>query len=129
MPVYGYIYKITNTKTNHTYIGQTTTLLKLRYRLDIIRGWIKERKERTNQKFIEELNEEDLELTEILDVAFCQYHLDKLEVYYINKFNCCDNGYNTHPGNHKSKDGIEEFNQILLKHNLEFIDGELRRIV
>ena len=110
-----------------------STLIKLANagKLDetIINEWIKERKERTNQKFIEELNEEDLELTEILDVAFCQYHLDKLEVYYINKFNCCDNGYNSHPGNHKSKDGIEEFNQILLKHNLEFIDGELRRIV
>ena len=108
-----------NVKTGHVYIGQTTQLLKDRYgSKEVIKGWIKERKTYENQKFVEELIEEDFEVTEFLDVAFCQYHLDKLE-----------NGYNNECGNHNTDNGIEEFNQILKENNLEFINGKLMKIV
>ena len=126
--LYGSIYKITNVKTGHVYIGQTVQSLKGRYHGGIIKKWIKERNHHQNQKFKEELIEEDF-IYEVLDVAFCQYHLDKLEVYYIDKYDSFLNGYNNTPGNHATDDGKEEFENILKENNLEFIDGELRRIV
>jgi hypothetical protein len=125
LPIYGCIYAFKNIKTGHTYIGQTIQPLKERYKSNIVQGWIKERLEYDTQKFKEELIEEDIVVTEVLDVAFCQYHLDKLEAYYIDKFNSQRNGYNIQGGNYHSDDGIEEFNQILLKHNLKFTDGKL----
>lgn len=117
-----------NTKTDHIYIGQTIKPLKERYKSNIIQGWIEERLKYNGQKFTEELIEEDFVLTEALDVAFCQYHLDKLEAYWINKYDSFLNGYNNREGNHNTDDGIEEFNQILLENNLQFIDGKLVKI-
>jgi hypothetical protein len=128
LPVYGYIYKFENVKTGKVYIGQTRRVLKQRYKAKIINGWIKERKKYEKQKFLEELIEEDIKLTEVLDVGCCQYHLDKLEAYYIAKYDSCDNGYNNEHGKHITDNGIEEFNQILLENNLEFIDGKLVKI-
>ena len=130
LSVYGYVYMFENVKTGHVYIGQTTQLLKDRYgSKEVIKGWIKERKTYENQKFVEELIEEDFEVTEFLDVGCCAYHLDKLESYYINKYNSCENGYNNECGNHNTDNGIEEFNQILKENNLEFINGKLMKIV
>jgi hypothetical protein len=127
LPVYGTIYKFENIKTGRVYIGQTIKPFHRRYQLNPIVAWIKERKEKKNQKFLEELIEEDFIYTEILDYGICKWHLDKLEMYYIDKYNSCENGYNNCAGNHETDDGIEEFNEILEKYNLEFIDNELRR--
>lgn len=130
LPIYGYIYKIKNISTGRVYIGQTTRALRQRYQGGIIKGWIKERQEKTTQKFIEEIkNEEDFELIETLDVAFCQYHLNRLEAHYIDKYNSFREGYNNNAGIYKHDEGEEEFINILRKNNLEYIDGELRRIV
>ena len=129
LPVYGYIYVFENIKTGRRYVGQSINPIKMRYNgSNIVRGWIKERLEKDTQKFKEELIETDIKVTEVLDVAFCQYHLDKLEAYYINKYDSFLNGYNNQEGNHITDDGIEEFNQILLENNLEFIDGKLVKI-
>jgi hypothetical protein len=128
LPVYGYVYMFENVKTRHKYLGQTIRPLKYRYKGGVVRNWIKERLKYDNQKFKEELIEEDIIVTEVLDVAFCQYHLDKLEAYYIDKYDSCNNGYNNREGNYKTDDYIEEFNQILLENNLEFIDGKLVKI-
>ena len=122
---YGYIYKITNIKTNHVYIGQTVTPLKMRYHGDVIKGWIKERYERDNQKFLEEMIEENFEVEDVFDVGICKYHLDKLESYWINQYDSYNNGYNNNLGNYKSDDGLEEFQQILSTHNLEYKDGKI----
>ena len=125
LPIYGYVYKIENIKTGRVYIGQTIKPLKGRYGSDIIKGWIKDRSHYENQKFKEELIEDDFILTDVLDVGCCKYHLDKLEVYWIDYYDSCNNGYNNTPGNFKTSDGIEEFNQMLSDCNLEFIDGRL----
>jgi hypothetical protein len=76
-----------------------------------------------NQKFKEELIEEDIGVTEVLDVAFCEYHLNKLEAYYINKYNSFLNGYNNREGNHSTDDGLNEFCEILREHGLSFENG------
>ena len=130
LPVYGYIYKFENIKTGHVYIGQTTRLLNMRYnRKDgVIKSWIEERFKKENQKFTDELIEEDFIATELFDVAFCKWHLNALEVYWINCYDSHNNGYNNTAGNHITDDGIEEFNQILSDHNLEFKDGKLIQI-
>ena len=127
LPVYGYIYKFENIKTGHVYIGQTTYPLKMRYGFEggIIKSWIKERREKVTQKFIEELIEEEFEVKELFDVACCKYHLDKLEAYWINKYDSCNNGYNNNTGYHDTDDGLEEFVGILEQHNLEFIEGQI----
>jgi hypothetical protein len=126
--IYGCIYKITNIKTGHIYIGQTIKSLKRRYSSsDVIRGWIKDRKHYGNQKYLEELTEEDFAL-EIIDYGICKYHLNKLEVYYIGYYNSCDEGYNNINGKYKDDDGIEEFNNILAENNLEFVDNKLIKI-
>ena len=129
LPVYGYIYKFENIKTGHQYLGQSTLPLKERYGSNAIKSWIKERLDKSNQKFTEELIEEDIVVTEVLDVAFCQYHLDKLEAYWINYYDSYNNGYNNNAGYHNTDDGLEEFNKILEKNGLEFINGKLKKIV
>ena len=126
---YGSIYKFENTKTGKCYIGQTIRNLESRYNnSNIIKGWIKDREKRQNQKFLDELIEEDFIVTEVLDIGICKWHLDKLEAYYIDKYDSCNNGYNNNYGNYNTDDGIEEFNQILSEHNLEFKDGKLIQI-
>ena len=125
LPIYGYIYKFENIKTGKCYIGQTIKPLAQRYRTEIVKGWIEDRKHYQRQKFLNELIEEDIIVTEVLDVAFCKYHLDKLETYYIQKYDSCNNGYNNEYGNHNTNDGLEEFQQILSTHNLEYKDGKI----
>lgn len=130
LPIYGTIYKFENIKTGRVYIGQTIKPLNHRYCKGIVAGWLEERKNKQNQKFLEELkNEKDFIYEEILAVGHCKYHLDKLEVYFIDKYNSFLNGYNNTAGNYESDEGVDEFNQILNKYNLEFVDGELRRIL
>ena len=121
---YGCIYKITGLN-NHNYIGQTTHSLSFRYHGDVIKWWIRERKAKQNQKFLEELQNEENFTIEIIDIGICQYHLNKLESYYIDKYDSYNNGYNNNLGHYKSDDGLEEFNQILSTHNLEYKDGKI----
>ena len=120
---YGYVYKITGIN-NHYYIGQTVKPLNQRYHGDVIKGWIKERVKYENQKFKEELKEENLTV-DVIDVAFCKYHLDKLEAYYIDKYDSCNNGYNNNAGYWNRNDGLDEFNEILKTYNLQYIDGKI----
>ena len=126
LPIYGYVYMFENIKTGHKYVGQSILPITKRYTGGIVQGWIKERLNRDNQKFKDELIEEDIKVTEILDIAFCQYHLDKLETYYIDKYNSYNNGYNNREGNHNTNDGLEEFEEILQQYNIEFVDGEIK---
>ena len=125
LPIYGYIYKIENIKTGRIYIGQTNQLLKYRYHGGIVKGWIKERKKFKKQKFLDELIKEDFIVTELFDVACCEYHLNVLETYWINHYDSYNNGYNNTAGNYITNDGLKEFIEILQQHNLEFIDGQM----
>ena len=74
----------------------------------------------TNCKFMEEYFErpnrikaDNFILIPMLDVGYCKWHLDKLEVYWIEKYNSINNGYNTKQGSYRSDTGIEDFNKIL----------------
>ena len=128
LPIYGYIYKFENTKTGRIYIGQTINPLKERYKGGVTKAWIKERLDKENQKFKEELINEDIKVTELFDIACCEYHLNILEVYWINYYDSYNNGYNNTQGNHITNDGIEEFNKILEENGLKFVDGKLIKV-
>ena len=126
LKAYGSIYKVTNIKTGKSYIGQTIRPLNVRYGSDIIKAWIKEREKIKKQKFTEELiNEDDFMIEESIAVGVCEYHLNALESYFINKYNSYECGYNNCAGNHITNDGKEEFEQILKENGLQFIDGKL----
>ena len=127
-PIYGYIYKFENIKTGHVYIGQTIKLLDRRYGSNVIKSWIKERKHYQNQKFLDELIEEDIIVTEVLDAGCCKWHLNAVEAYWIAKYDSCNNGYNNNAGYHDDNEGFEEFVEMLQQHNLEFIDGQIVKI-
>jgi hypothetical protein len=122
---FGSIYKITNIKTGRVYIGQTIHPLSERYHGGIIKGWISERKKYPTQKFLDELIEEDFVVDEVIAIGICKYHLDKLETVFIEQYDSCNNGYNNHPGNHNTTDGLDEFNEILKTYNLQYIDGKI----
>lgn len=126
LKAYGRIYKITNIKTKRIYIGQTILPLDVRYGTNVIKGWINHRKSFKKQKFLEELNNEEDFIIETINFGCCKYHLDKLESYYINKYDSYNNGYNNYAGNHNTDDGIDEFNKILEENKLVFKNGELQ---
>ena len=128
LPVYGTIYKITNIKTNRSYIGQTTSSLNQRYSGDVIKTWLNERNGKPTQKFKDELtNKEDFVYEEMLNVGCCKYHLNQLEAYYIDYYNSYEDGYNNNGGPHDDNDGFEEFVEMLQRYNIEFVDDELRK--
>jgi hypothetical protein len=129
LPLYGYIYKFENIKTGHVYIGQTTKPLNQRYKGGITKAWIKERLEKDNQKFKEDLVDTEEFTVEIIDVGCCFYHLNILETYYINYYNSYIDGYNNTPGNYITNDGLEEFNLILKEHNLQLKEKRLIKII
>lgn len=128
LPVYGYIYKFENIKTGHVYIGQTIKPLDRRYGSNVIKSWIKDRKHYQNQKFLDELIEEDIIVTEVLDVGCCKWHLNAVEAYWIAKYDSYNNGYNNNAGYHDDNEGFEEFVEMLQQCNAEFIDGKLVKI-
>jgi hypothetical protein len=128
LSTYGTIYKITNIKTGRCYIGQTIVPLIQRYSSNVIRTWLNERNEKSTQKFKDELiNEDDFEVIEVLNIGCCRYHLNQLEAYYIDYYKSYEEGYNNNSGPYDDDSGIEEFEDILKEHGLEFIGNELRR--
>lgn len=124
IPILGEIYKIENTKTGRVYIGQTKRGLNERYHGNPIKAWIKERSKKTTQRFKEEFIIEDFKIGKIAD-GISQFHLDKLEAYWIDFYKAFEDGYNNTPGNYYTTDGLEEFKQILNTYNLEFKDNKI----
>lgn len=98
LPIYGIIYKIENIVSGSVYIGQTKQSFNERYSGGL-KGWIKDKK-------IDD-NISDFKVTEILDIAFCKYQLDLMEMYYIHKYDSYYNGYNNKLNYPSYKDLLE----------------------
>lgn len=105
--VYGIIYKITNTITNQSYIGQTKTKrgFKSRYyhkgegieRVYKLHLYNKNKGNTYNQhlfRSIEKYGFEAFEVTEVLDTAMSAEELDEKEIYYIGFYDSYNNGFN-----------------------------------
>ncbi len=84
------IYKITNTKTNMCYIGQTVQSFTLRWWQHIKWG-------QSDCKFHKAMQNSKLTdwIFEVIDVPKSKEELNEKEAYYIKKFDSINKGYNT----------------------------------
>lgn len=119
----GLIYKATDNKLNRSYIGQTLTTLE-NIKSQHLRNALN-KNDRTYftifYKMIRILGEESFEW-EILEENIPDIDLNEKEIYYINKYDTYENGYNEGPGGQLTHASIlkkEEVSQIieLLKTN------------
>lgn len=100
------IYKITNTKNNKIYVGQTKQLLNKRFKDHINHAFNSERPNDLNCKLYIAMREEGInhfvieELETLVDTS--QFLIDKKEIEWIAKLDAAndDKGYNTDKGGH-----------------------------
>lgn len=93
---FGIIYSVHNIKSNKYYVGQTKTTFDIRYPS----GWLyKHGRKKEVKEDLELYGENSFEYNKLLDVAYSQYELDKLEAYYIDYYDSYENGYNGNRGN------------------------------
>ena len=100
------IYKITNTKNNKIYIGQTKRQLNKRFKDHINHAFNSERLNDLNCKLYIAMREEGINhfIIEPLEIMVdtTRYFVDKKEIEWIAKLNSTDSeiGYNTDKGGH-----------------------------
>ena len=94
LEVYGVIYKITNKINGKSYIGQTTQGFDKRYGYNLKRS--------TNNKHLKSaINKygiDNFDICKVFDVAYNQEELDKKEIFWIEYYDCINNGYNKKTG-------------------------------
>lgn len=111
MEKYGIIYKITNVKNGKNYIGQTTNKKGFNGRyphkgegVARVHNYLKKVKGYGGHynshllNSIEKYGEQNFTVDEEFAIAYSKEELDKLEDYYIRKFDCINNGYNERGG-------------------------------
>lgn len=86
------IYKITNKINNKSYVGFSSNIFaRINYHFS----------HPVNPTFIDDLEKYGIEnfKVEVLEVLKSDYTLNLSESYYINKYDCINNGYNINKGN------------------------------
>ena len=110
--VYGIIYKITNTVTNQSYIGQTKNRKgfvsryyskgnTLSERVYNYLTRMKELGKYYNVHLLNSMNKygfDKFEVNDVLDTAMSRSELNEKEIYYIKKYDSYNNGFNKTPG-------------------------------
>ena len=120
---YGIIYKITNKINNRCYIGQTTMSFKERYSskgcgIEKVYNYHKNKKKRKESynshliRSIEKYGFSNWVIIEIYDIAFSKIELDIKEKYYIELFDCINNGYNNKEGGSNGKPTNKTINKL-----------------
>lgn len=102
------IYKVTNKVNGKIYIGQTVRTLEQRkwQHLDCAKNGVKTHFYNAIRKY----GEENF-VFEIIDEASSLQELNELERYYINKFNCIENGYNMVDGGNNNVMFLDDVKQ------------------
>ena len=95
--IYGYIYKITTTKSNKVYIGQTTKSVEERYKKHLK---ARNSKSKKHLHLYLAMNKYGIDTfsVEQIDTAENQQELNNKEIYWINFYDSINNGYNMAPG-------------------------------
>lgn len=129
MQKYGVIYKITNKINGKCYIGQTKNSFKERYsftgngieRVYNYHKNLKEKNKMYNKHIfyaIKKYGFNSFEINEELDIAYSPEELDNKEIYYIDKFNSFNNGYNKNIGGNGNRGLFGKSNSFYgKKHN------------
>lgn len=103
MEKYGIIYKVRNKVNNKVYIGQTTHEEGFdgRYNNNLEKYTHNQHLKRSINKY----GIDNFEIDKEFDVAYSKEELDKLEIMYIDKYNCCNPnfGYNDKLGGESGK--------------------------
>ena len=86
------VYKITCKINNKMYIGQTTETLKQRFSRHM--GYQKDEHNTKFYRAVRKYGAENFHIEE-LDIAKNQTELDEKELYWINKLDTVNNGYNS----------------------------------
>ena len=106
---YGIIYKIINKTNGKCYIGQTTKSFNERYSasgkgIERVYSFYDAKRNRGDSynnhllNSIEKYGFDCWEIVEVYDIAFSKEELDIKEKYYIDLFDCINNGYNNDMG-------------------------------
>lgn len=104
----GCIYMYTNKINGKKYIGQTTCSLKRRHAQHVCQN------ETYFDRALNKYGAENFELEVIEDNIFDENELNDKEIYYINKFDTFNNGYNmTRGGDNGTKFNEEDWNKIV----------------
>ena len=107
--IYGIIYLVHNIKSDKYYVGQSINSFDIRYPS----GWLYEHGyKNTVKKDLEIYGENSFKYIKLFKVAHSQYELDKLEAYYIDKYDSYKNGYNENRGYIFTNRGKEEIKII-----------------
>jgi group I intron endonuclease len=95
---YGIIYRAVNKINGKIYIGQTINTLKQR----VYQHKSEAKLRNSNIKFLNAILKYGIDgfVWEIIEYANTIEQLDKLEKYYINKYNTVEDGYNSKSGGH-----------------------------
>ena len=113
----GYIYKIVNNVNDKIYIGQTRTTIELRWKKHINRF----KNEGCRRGIYGAFAKYGLEHFYIEELCSCSVtDLDDLEIFYINKYNTYNNGYNLTIGGQNGsfsssiteQEVIEKYNEL-----------------
>lgn len=109
------VYKITCKVNNKVYIGQTNETIEKRFKRHM--GYQKDEHDTKFYRAVRKYGTENFVIEEI-DRALTQEELDEKELYWINKYNAVENGYNTKAvkgkcggdtlSNHPNKKNISE---------------------
>lgn len=123
------IYKITNTKNNRIYIGQTTKSAKERLQKHIIEARCQKNGNRPENYFHSAINKygEDNFIIEQIDEANSIEELNDKEIYWINFYNCTSKefGYNLMEGGKSGIKSLETRQKISEKKKENWQDEEL----
>ena len=113
--MYGYIYKTTDLTNNKIYIGQTNETIEKRFKRHM--GYQKDDHDTKFYRAVRKYGTENFYIEQI-DKATTQDELDEKELYWINKLDAVNTGYNTKAvkgkcggdtlSNHPNKDVILE---------------------
>lgn len=122
--IYGYIYKITTTKSNKVYIGQTTKTVGERF-AEHLKNSTEKSKNTLHLYLAMNLYGKETFSVEQIDIAEDRNDLNNKECYWINFYDSINNGYNMMEGGNDENPMNSEI--VKEKHDAKMRSDEVRK--